>query len=153
MDLRPVLTGCHICRSKHADQLNKRMQERMPDLAIIRWLRAEGLPVWSRNTLMKHRRNHLTTEFETQRQVALAVMEKQAQTIKVPTADFALAVRDLANARLEAGEIKPSLAEGLRSQEILDRRASRGHDTKAVLMIWQALGGVVEGDYKELAPS
>ena len=147
INLAPVLTGCHVCRSPLADLISRRMREGMPDTKISDWLKAEGQYV-SRVTLGKHRREHLTTDFERAKAEAVKVMEKRRKTLK-PAAgtDLAALVRDYTFSAVESGELVPSLSEGLRAQEILDRRQEKGADRDLAFTLASILGGatVIEG--------
>jgi hypothetical protein len=110
----------------------------------------------SRITLGKHKRKHLITVFEQQRKAAAESLEKQARTLKAPkTSDLAQLVRDTSVALVESGDLTPSLSEGLRAQEILDRRAEKGADRDLLLQLAQVLGGavpVIEGTYRDVTP-
>ncbi len=147
IDLAPILTGCHVCRSPFAEMIGKRMKEGMPDTRISSWLESEGQYV-SRITLGKHRREHLTTDFEQAKAAAIKVMEKRKNTLK-PTSgtDLASLVRDYTFSAIENGELLPTLSEGLRAQEILDRRQEKGADRDLAMTLASILGGsiVVEG--------
>ena len=147
INLAPVLTGCHVCRSPFAEMIGKRMKEGMPDTRISSWLESEGQYV-SRITLGKHRREHLTTDFEQAKAAAIKVMEKRKNTLK-PTSgtDLASLVRDYTFSAIENGELLPTLSEGLRAQEILDRRQEKGADRDLAMTLASILGGsiVVEG--------
>lgn len=147
INLAPVLTGCHVCRSPLADLISRRMREGMPDTKISDWLKTEGQYV-SRVTLGKHRREHLTTDFERAKAEAVKVMEKRRKTLK-PAAgtDLAALVRDYTFSAVESGELVPSLSEGLRAQEILDRRQEKGADRDLAFTLASILGGatVIEG--------
>jgi hypothetical protein len=127
--------------------IGKRMKEGMPDTRISSWLESEGQYV-SRITLGKHRREHLTTDFEQAKAAAIKVMEKRKNTLK-PTSgtDLASLVRDYTFSAIENGELLPTLSEGLRAQEILDRRQEKGADRDLAMTLASILGGsiVVEG--------
>jgi len=141
INLAPVLTGCHVCRSPLADLITRRMREGMPDTKISAWLQSEGQYV-SRVTLGKHRREHLTTEFERAKADAVKVMEKRKKSLK-PAAgvDLASLVRDYTFSAVESGELVPTLSEGLRAQEIIDRRQEKGADRDLAVTLASILGG------------
>jgi hypothetical protein len=147
INLAPVLTGCHVCRSPLVDLISKRMREGMPDTKVSKWLETEGHYI-SRVTLGKHRREHLTTEFEQAKSEAVKVMEKRRKTLK-PTkgTDLAELVRDYAFSAVDSGELVPTLSEGLRAQEIIDRRSEKSSDRDLAMTLAAILGGatVVEG--------
>lgn len=138
-ELAPVLTGCHVCRSPLVETINKKMREGVPDLKISEWL-AENAQYISRITLGKHKREHLTEPHERLRQHAINVMKKQQKTIKA-TGDLAGLVRDYVHSAVEEGLMTPTLAEGLRAQEMIDRRQEKGADRDIALTLAGILGG------------
>lgn len=139
--MAPVLTGCHVCRSPLVDMIGKRMREGMPDTKISKWLESEGHYI-SRVTLGNHKRNHLTSDFEKAKSDAIKVMKKRRDTLK-PTAgiDLASIVRDYTFSAVEAGELVPTLSEGLRAQEIIDRRSEKSSDRDLAMTLAGILGG------------
>ena len=154
INLAPVLTGCHVCRSPLADLISRRMREGMPDTKVSKWLESEGQYV-SRVTLGKHRREHLTSDFEKAKSDAIKVMEDRKKTLK-PTkgVDLASLVRDYTFSAVEAGELLPTLAEGLRAQEILDKRSEKSSDRDLAMTLASILGGsmVIEGIATTIEP-
>lgn len=144
-DLAPVLTGCHVCRSPLVDMINRRMVDGVSDTVISAWLKSEGHYV-SRITLGKHKREHLTTQHETARIQAANILKKQQGTIKFK-GDLASLVRDQVMTLVDAGHLTPTLAEGLRAQEIIDRRQEKHSDRELTLALAGILGGssLVEG--------
>ena len=154
INLAPVLTGCHVCRSPLADLISRRMREGMPDTKVSKWLESEGQYV-SRVTLGKHRREHLTSDFEKAKSEAIKVMEDRKKTLK-PTkgVDLASLVRDYTFSAVEAGELLPTLAEGLRAQEILDKRSEKSSDRDLAMTLASILGGsmVIEGIATTIEP-
>lgn len=138
-ELAPVLTGCHVCRSPLVDLINRRMAEGMSDTDISKWLSAEGQYV-SRITLGKHKREHLTTEHENARIRAAEILKKQQGTIKYK-GDLASLVQSQVISLVEAGHLTPTLAEGLRAQEIIDRRQEKSSDRELTLALAGILGG------------
>lgn len=138
-DLAPVLTGCHVCRSPLIDLINRRMAEGMSDTDISKWLGQEGQYV-SRITLGKHKREHLTSEHESARIRAAEILKKQQGTIKYK-GDLASLVQSQVISLVEAGHLTPTLAEGLRAQEIIDRRQEKSSDRELTLALAGILGG------------
>lgn len=115
------------------------MRDGVPDLKISEWL-AENAQYISRITLGKHKREHLTEPHERLRQNAINVMKKQQKTIKA-TGDLAGLVRDYVHSAVEEGLMTPTLAEGLRAQEMIDRRQEKGADREVALTLAGILGG------------
>ena len=139
-ELAPVLTGCHVCRSPLVETVNKKMRDGVPDQKISEWL-GENAQYISRITLGKHKREHLTEPHERLRQQAVKVMQKQQKTIK-GSGDLAGLVRDYVHSAVEEGLMTPTLAEGLRAQEMIDRRQEKGADREIALTLAGILGGV-----------
>jgi hypothetical protein len=138
--MAPVLTGCHVCRSPLVETINKKMRDGVPDQKISEWL-GENAQYISRITLGKHKREHLTEPHERLRQQAVKVMQKQQKTIK-GSGDLAGLVRDYVHSAVEEGLMTPTLAEGLRAQEMIDRRQEKGADREIALTLAGILGGV-----------
>ena len=139
-ELAPVLTGCHVCRSPLVETVNKKMRDGVPDQKISEWL-GENAQYISRITLGKHKREHLTEPHERLRQQAVKVMQRQQKTIK-GSGDLAGLVRDYVHSAVEEGLMTPTLAEGLRAQEMIDRRQEKGADREIALTLAGILGGV-----------
>lgn len=139
-DLAPVLTGCHVCRSPLVELINKRMKDGMPDMKIASWLKDEGFYI-SRNTLGKHKRDHLTTPHESARIEAVKKMEQAQKTIKASHRDLATLVRDYVFSEVESGAMAPTLSEGLRAQEMIDKRNDKTADRDLMVSLAQILGG------------
>ena len=134
------MTGCHVCRSPLVETINKKMRDGVPDQKISEWL-GENAQYISRITLGKHKREHLTEPHERLRQQAVKVMQKQQKTIK-GSGDLAGLVRDYVHSAVEEGLMTPTLAEGLRAQEMIDRRQEKGADREIALTLAGILGGV-----------
>jgi len=82
----------------------------------------------------------LTSAHETARIEAAKVLKKQQGTIKFK-GDLAGLVRDQVMSLVEAGQLTPTLAEGLRAQEIIDRRQEKNSDRELTLALAGILGG------------
>jgi len=154
-DLTPVLTQCHACRSPIADAIDAKIKAGLPLRVVSEFTRDVGQGL-SRQTLSHHKNAHLMTEHARAVQVARTQLRKQRETIKAKTGDLAPLVRDIVYAGVEEGEIVPTLSEGLRAQEALDRRAEKGADRDLMLTMAQVLGGslhtvpVIEGQWIQL---
>jgi len=144
-ELAPVLTGCHVCRSPLVELINKRIASGMSDIAVSSWLKEEGSYI-SRITIGKHKREHMTSQHESARIEAAKVLKRQQGTIKFK-GDLASLVRDQVAALVDAGQLTPTLSEGLRAQEIIDRRQEKSSDRELTLALAGILGGshLVEG--------
>lgn len=149
-ELAPVLTGCHACRSPLVETINKKIKEGVPDMRIAEWLKENGAYI-SRVTIGRHKREHLIDKHEAARKQAAEVLKRQQKTLKTD-ADLATLVRNQVNLMLEDGIIMPTLSEGLRAQEIIDRRNEKSTDRDLTIMLAQVLGGVavIEGTAHEV---
>ena len=115
------------------------MAEGMSDTDISQWLKTEGQYV-SRITLGKHKREHLTSDHENARIQAAVILKKQQGTIRYK-GDLASLVQSQVISLVEAGHLTPSLAEGLRAQEIIDRRQEKSSDRELTMALAGILGG------------
>ena len=149
-ELAPMLTGCHVCRSPLVESINKKIKDGIPDLRIAEWLKENGGYI-SRVTIGRHKRDHLVDKHEKARIEATEVLRRQQKTIK-SDGDLASLVRNQVNLMLEDGIIMPTLSEGLRAQEIIDRRNEKSTDRDLTIMLAQVLGGVavIEGTAHEV---
>jgi hypothetical protein len=163
-ELAPVLRDCKLCRHPMAAQINKRIAAGRGGIAnAMRWMQDNELEVPHRNTFSTHKREHMTTEFERQREAAVKTLEKQQRMVRAKSGDLAQLVRDNVFARVEEGTLEPSLSEGLRAQEMLDRRNEKGADRDLMLHLAGLLSGAttplallsdgttVEGEFTEIA--
>jgi hypothetical protein len=137
--LNPVLVQCAACRSPFTDQINERMKRGVPDTQIARWLKDQGGYI-SRITLGNHKRDHLTDEFQSMKAAAIKQFKKQQKTIRV-NGDLASLVRDQVMSMVGSGELMPTLAEGLRAQEMIDRRVEKSADRDLSITLAGILGG------------
>lgn len=149
-ELAPVLTGCHVCRSPLIETINKKIKDGVPDQKISDWLKENNAYV-SRVTIGRHKRDHLMDKHEKARVEAIKILKDQQKTLKAD-GDLATLVRNQVNLMLEDGIIMPTLSEGLRAQEIIDRRNEKSTDRDLTIMLAQVLGGVavIEGTAKEV---
>lgn len=115
------------------------MRDGMSDVQLSKWLDDAGHYI-SRITLGKHKRDHLTEDHELKRMNAIGRLKKQKKTMKA-SGDLAMLVRDFVHSAVEDGELTPSLAEGLRAQEMIDRRQEKGADREVALQLAGILGG------------
>lgn len=153
------LSRCAVCNSPLREQINARIAKGVPGAVISRWLRSEDAYI-SVITLRKHRKLHLTSEIERERAAAAKMLEAQSKTL-TPTkgVDLAALVRDNVTARVETGALEPTVSEGLRAQELLDRRAEKGADRSLALRFAAVISGAfivpdaIEGDYREIDPA
>jgi len=139
MNLAPVLERCAACRSPFAEQINQRMANGQPDTKVSDWLKENNSYI-SRITLGGHRRNHLTNEYQTAKAAVIKKFKKNQDKLKAD-GDLAALVKGHVIAMVEAGELVPTLAEGLRAQEMIDRRVEKSADRELSVTLAGILGG------------
>lgn len=133
----PFTTRCKSCRSPLASEINARLAKGASPETVAAWLGTLGPELaLTGKSIRLHRSAHLMTP-ETR------TMEKAAREVKRTSGDLAALVRDTAYARAESGDLDPTLAEGLRAQEMLDRRAEKGSDRDLMLSVAALLSGAV----------
>jgi hypothetical protein len=137
--LAPVLERCAACRSPFAEQINQKMSSGAPDTKISDWLKENNAYI-SRITLGFHRRSHLTTEYQAAKAEVIKKFKKTQKTIKAE-GDLAALVRDQVISLVQAGELMPTLSEGLRAQEMIDRRVEKSADRDLAVSLAGILGG------------
>jgi hypothetical protein len=137
--LAPVLERCAACRSPFAEHINQRMANGQPDTKVSDWLKENNSYI-SRITLGGHRRNHLTNEYQTAKAAVIKKFKKNQDKLKAD-GDLAALVKGHVIAMVEAGELVPTLAEGLRAQEMIDRRVEKSADRELSVTLAGILGG------------
>ncbi len=111
---------CATCEHPQVREINHRIREKRPLVDISRWLDDLGTPI-TRQALARHAKQHL------------GIVPERG---RVPVSgDFLTAVRDRVHARMEAGEIEPTLRDGIAAQKQLDARMARNADRDLVLKI------------------
>lgn len=138
-NLSPVLVQCAACRSPFAEQINERMKRGVPDTQIAKWLK-DNEGYISRITLGLHKRDHLTDEFQSAKKIAIKAFRNNQGTIKTK-GDLAELVRNQVIKMVDDGLLMPSLSEGLRAQEIMDRRVEKSADRDLAVSLAGILGG------------
>lgn len=153
VNLAPVLERCAACRSPFVDQINQKMSNGLADTKVASWLKEQGAYI-SRITLGQHKRSHLTTEYQAAKAEVIKKFKKNQQTMKA-NGDLADLVRNQVMAMVDAGELMPTLAEGLRAQEMIDRRVEKSADRELSVTLAGILGGgpivqVIEMEAEEI---
>jgi hypothetical protein len=90
--------------------------------------------------LGQHKRSHLTTEYQAAKAEVIKKFKHNQKTMKA-SGDLAALVRDQVMAMVDAGELMPTLAEGLRAQEMIDRRVEKSADRELSVTLAGILGG------------
>lgn len=138
-NLSPVLVQCAACRSPFSEQINERMKRGVPDTQIAKWLK-DNEGYISRITLGLHKRDHLTDDFQAAKKIAIKAFRKNQETIKTK-GDLAELVRNQVMKMVDDGLLMPTLSEGLRAQEIMDRRVEKSADRDLAVSLAGILGG------------
>lgn len=134
-----VLAKCAVCAHPLVDVINRKMVEGISDIKISDWLKTEGQYV-SRITLGNHHRNHLSPEFLNARK-EIAKKVQSAVKVEAASGDLAKLVSGYVYKMLENGDLVPTLSEGLRAQEMLDRRKEKTADRELAISMAGILGG------------
>jgi hypothetical protein len=137
--LAPVLERCAACRSPFAEQINQKMSNGQPDTKVSAWLKENNAYI-SRITLGMHKRSHLTNEYQSAKAEVIKKFKKNQDRLKA-SGDLAALVRDQVISLVEAGELMPSLSEGLRAQEMIDRRVETSANRELAISIAGIIGG------------
>jgi hypothetical protein len=126
------------------------MTEGISDQKVSNWLKVEGKYV-SRITLGNHRRQHMTVEHVKARQ-ELTKNIQSAIKVETTNGDLARLVSTYVYKMVENGDVIPTLSEGLRAQEMMDRRKEKNADRELAISMAGILGGgyLVEGTAMEV---
>lgn len=132
------------------DVINRKMTEGISDVKISEWLKAENSYI-SRITLGNHRRQHTSEEHISARR-ELAKNIQKAVKVESASGDLAKLVSNYVYKMVENGDVIPTLSEGLRAQEMMDRRKEKNADRELAISMAGILGGgfIVEGTAMEV---
>ncbi len=111
---------CASCDHPQVREINHRIREQRPLTDISRWLDDLGTPI-TRQALARHAKSHLE------------VVPQRGR--RAPSEDFLTSVRDRVHERMDAGEIQPSMRDGIAAQKQIDARLARNADRDLVLKI------------------
>ena len=151
---------CGICDGDEARRkvIDGFIADGLSAAAVEREVKAKGLTV-KRETVTKHRDGCLGSGGErTPEETQMAAKASASGS----TEDFAALVKAEATRRLLAGEIKPSMQDGLQAQALLDRRAEKQKDRELAVTIGRLLAGgagvgneiagppIIEGTFSEV---
>jgi hypothetical protein len=137
----PATRKCLLCESPERAAIDRMLARKADARTINTFLEAHDLEPVHRNTISRHRQHVVAL----QKANVLRAVARAAAVVppRERNDDFLEAVRDATWSDLEAGEIKPSLSEGLRAQEALDRRGERSADRTLLLRVSAVLSGAV----------
>jgi hypothetical protein len=132
------------------DVINRKMTEGISDQKVSDWLKAESSYI-SRITLGNHRRQHMTVEHVKARQELTKNIQSAIRT-ETTNGDLAKLVSTYVYKMVENGDVIPTLSEGLRAQEMMDRRKEKNADRELAISMAGILGGgyLVEGTAMEV---
>lgn len=142
--------------------------------ALQAWLAQEDLPVWARNTISRHKVGHNRTVIARaarERSLAVKALARAASkpadpddlpvVPQVTNKDLAVLVRDRAVKRILDGDLDVTVTEGLRAQDLLDRRLEKQGDRDLILNFVGMISGAAplalpepttEAEYREIGP-
>ena len=162
---------CDICQSPHRVALDKMLLDGVTQRAVMQQMKAWGVipqetnDLTAINFISKHKVRHVTAIVVAANAKAVRRAQELARETgeevavpKLSNKDAALLVRDMGVDRLIAGDLTVTVAETLRAQELLDKRAQHGSDSTMMAQIFVLLsGGVpqlasgeyVEGEFRE----
>lgn len=145
-----MLSKCTVCSHPLIDVINRKMTEGISDVKISDWLKAENSYI-SRITLGNHRRQHTSEEHINARR-ELAKNIQKAVKVESASGDLAKLVSNYVYKMVENGDVIPTLSEGLRAQEMMDRRKEKNADRELAISMAGILGGgfIVEGTAMEV---
>lgn len=145
-----LLSKCTVCSHPLIDVINRKMTEGISDVKISEWLKAENSYI-SRITLGNHRRQH-TSEDHINARRELAKNIQKAVKVESASGDLAKLVSNYVYKMVENGDVIPTLSEGLRAQEMMDRRKEKNADRELAISMAGILGGgyLVEGTAMEV---
>lgn len=150
------LNRCTLCNGAERDEVNKRLRRGDTAQAVSNWLASQGI-YRSSLTVRKHRNLHLTSEAQRELKAKQRELVRQSKTLKpVSETDLAVLVRDRVISAVAEEGLAPTVSEGLRAQELLDKRAERGADRSLALRFAAVIAGafapagVVEGEYVDV---
>ena len=145
-----ILNKCAVCAHPMVDVINRKMTEGISDQKVSDWLKAESSYI-SRITLGNHRRQHMTVEHVKARQELTKNIQSAIRT-ETTNGDLAKLVSTYVYKMVENGDVIPTLSEGLRAQEMMDRRKEKNADRELAISMAGILGGgyLVEGTAMEV---
>lgn len=129
---------CATCEHPQVREINHRMREGLPLTDISRWLKELGQGNITRQALARHMRSHLG-----------ATPRHGGRRGAHP--DFLKSIVENVAERMDAGELEPTIKDGIAAQKEVNRLAEKTADRDLMLRIALALtGNVIEGDYREI---
>jgi hypothetical protein len=139
--------SCPICLSPLLPQINEMIAEGRKAPEIQRWLEAGGHKVWHRNYLSLHKSKHCSAVFLATQKITEEETERVRTEVekgqhkgpwggKPKQHDLAVLVQERVIGRIKRGEVQPTVMEGLKAQELLDKREARqgaNDDVRAII--------------------
>ena len=124
-----------ICEFPQRAQIDKMIADGQTQAVVAAYLAAHGLSV-HRNTISHHKTHHVKSVVLARADQAVADVKELAdrsRARRTNPGDLAVLVRDRVIERIEAQDIDPTVQDGLRAQEILDRRMEKQGDRDLIL--------------------
>lgn len=117
---------CLSCASPRREEIDRKLRSGSSHADVARWLLSIGETIAPRG-IGNHANGHLGVP---------SVIGRRPVS-----GDFLEAVRDGAHERLAAGDLAPSLKDGISAQRALDERMARGKDQDLMIRVAIALTG------------
>ena len=119
---------CASCKHPQASEINKRIREERTYDDISRWLKSIGTPI-TRQALARHHKAHL------------GEVHARPQGRKPLSRNFLQAVVEVAQDKLENGELQVSTRDAIAAQAEMNRQLDRSADRDLMAKITLALTG------------
>jgi hypothetical protein len=154
-----ITQTCSLCESPIRVEIDRILNAKGSAAEVLAALRRAGEPEVSPSTVSRHRRQHNIAFVRKLAGEMRETVQELGTKAPLPTQhDLAILARDRAIERMLNGEIEPTMTDGLKAQELLDKRVQRGADRDLLYTISVILSGgptplslaaVVEGEWHE----
>jgi hypothetical protein len=149
--------SCQLCDHPQRVAIDAQIASGATAEALQKWMEDQGFEAPHRNTISKHKIHHIRAFVIRQTQVVAARAHRLNARSRTSQTDLAELVRDDVVDAMASGELRPTISEGLRAQELLDRRMEKQGDRDLIIGFLEALGGEplalpIEGVYAEIGP-
>jgi hypothetical protein len=142
-DVIGKLQICSLCESPERNAIDKMIADGATAALVLLYMQSKGLEPVHRNTVSHHKVKHV-------RAVVVQRVQRTVQTARrlgerpPPgiSRDLAVVVRDDVLDRMEDGDIRPTIAEGLRAQEMIDRRMEKQGDREVIISYIESVTGI-----------
>lgn len=145
--MRPRLCGICLGDPGRRKLIDRQLASGTSPNRIEALAKEAGYPV-KRETIAKHHKSCLGAGERPPEEVALAAKASATGS----STDFAQLVKAEAVRRLEAGELRVRVGDGLAAQALLDRRAEKQKDRELASQIGKLLAGMNSEDQRVISP-